>query len=168
MQTQTYDIGTLDRTSLLLLAQIGARYLASAPLGAKTPLVVDSPKMAYKVFQDMAVLEQEEVRAALLDVRHRVLQVVTVAVGSLNAASVRLADVFREAVRVNAAALVAAHNHPSGDPTPSEQDVAITRKMVEAGKLLGVEVLDHLVIGRDEWISLKERDWGVSPGGRVW
>ncbi len=124
------------------------------------PQITSPQDAANLVMGEMALLEQEHLRAILLDTRHRVLEIVTVAVGSLNAASVRMGDMFREAVRSNASALIAVHNHPSGDPTPSAQDIAITRKMVETGELLGVKVLDHLVIGRGRWVSLKERGMG--------
>jgi len=69
-------------------------------------------------------------------------------------------ELFREAVRLNSAALIIAHNHPSGDPTPSPEDVQVTRQIVEAGKLLSIDVLDHLVIGQARWVSLKERGLG--------
>jgi DNA repair protein RadC len=80
--------------------------------------------------------------------------------GSVSSAQVRVGEVFREAVRKNASALIAIHNHPSGDPTPSPDDVALTRAIVQAGKLLDVDVLDHLVIGQGRWVSLKERGLG--------
>ncbi len=124
------------------------------------PQITSPQDAANLVVGEMAFLEQEHLRAILLDTRHRVLEIVTVSVGGLNTAGVRMGDLFREAVRSNASALIAVHNHPSGDPTPSAQDVAITRKMVEAGELLGVKVLDHLVIGRGRWVSLKERGLG--------
>ena len=84
----------------------------------------------------------------------------TVYIGSLNSASVRVGELFREAIRVNSAAVIVAHNHPSGDPTPSPEDVHVTRQIVEAGKLLDIDVLDHLVIGQQRWVSLKERGLG--------
>jgi DNA repair protein RadC len=92
--------------------------------------------------------------------------VVQVTTGSLNTSAVRVAELFREAVRQQAAAIVLAHNHPSGDPTPSPEDVALTRKAIEAGKLLDIEVLDHLIIGQpgpadgEGWVSLHERHLG--------
>jgi DNA repair protein RadC len=82
--------------------------------------------------------------------------------GSLNASVVRVAELFREAVRSNAAALIVAHNHPSGDPTPSPEDIAMTRTLVEAGQILDIEVLDHLVIGKGRWVSLKAQGLGFS------
>ena len=82
--------------------------------------------------------------------------------GSLNSSQVRVGELFRSAVRRNAAAIIVIHNHPSGDPTPSPDDVALTRAIVQAGKLLDIDVLDHLVIGRGRWVSLKERGLGFA------
>jgi DNA repair protein RadC len=84
----------------------------------------------------------------------------TVYVGSLNASLIRTAEVFRDAVKENCAAIIIAHNHPSGDPTPSPEDVRVTRELVAAGKLLDIEVLDHLIIGRNRYISLKQQKLG--------
>jgi DNA repair protein RadC len=80
--------------------------------------------------------------------------------GSLNQSQVRVGEVYREAVRRNCAAIIVAHNHPSGDPSPSPEDVSVTRDLVAAGKLLGIELLDHLVIGHQRWVSLRERGLG--------
>ena len=94
----------------------------------------------------------------LLDTRHRVLRVRQVAQGAVNAVNARMADLFQEAVRIGCTALLLAHNHPSGDPTPSPQDVALTRRAAEAGNLLGIKVLDHIVVGRGAggFVSLRE------------
>jgi DNA repair protein RadC len=108
----------------------------------------------------MSALEQEVLRVILLDSRNRVMDVVELYRGSLNSSQVRVGELFRPAIRRNAAALIVVHNHPSGDPTPSPDDVAITRAIVQAGKLLDIEVLDHLVIGRGRFVSLKERGLG--------
>lgn len=107
--------------------------------------------------------EQEELWVLLLDTRNRLIAPVQVYRGSLNASAVRIADIFREAIRQNAAAIVVGHNHPSGDPSPSPEDVAITRALVEAGKLLDVEVLDHVVIGKGQYRSLKAAGAGFGP-----
>ncbi len=88
------------------------------------------------------------------------MKIQSVYVGSLNTAVVRVGELFREAIRVNAAAIIVAHNHPNGDPTPSAEDVYVTRQIVEAGKLLNIDVLDHLVICQARWVSLKERGLG--------
>jgi DNA repair protein RadC len=80
---------------------------------------------------------------------------------------IRIAEVFREAVKLNTASILVAHNHPSGDPTPSPEDVAVTRALVEAGKLLDIEVLDHVIIGRSGYSSLKARGFGFPGGDRT-
>ncbi|MBI3965732.1 MAG: hypothetical protein HY329_08865, partial [Chloroflexi bacterium] len=95
-----------------------------------------------------------------LDTKNRVVTIKRLYEGSLNSAQVRVGEVFREAVRQNCAGLVAVHNHPSGDPTPSADDVELTRALVGAGELLDVDVLDHIIIGRRRWVSLKERGLG--------
>ncbi len=92
----------------------------------------------------------------------------TVYVGSLNASYIRVAEVFREAVTRNCAAVIVAHNHPSGDPTPSPEDVAVTRQLVAAGKLLDIEVLDHLVVGMQRFVSLRERGLGFESSQGKW
>jgi DNA repair protein RadC len=96
----------------------------------------------------------------LLDVRNRVLDVQTVYRGSTTSAQVRVGELFKAAVRKNATAIIVVHNHPSGDPSPSPEDIALTRAIVQAGNLLDVGVLDHLVIGRGRYVSLKERGLG--------
>jgi len=97
----------------------------------------------------------------VLNTRNRVLDIVEVYKGSLNSAQIRVAEIFRPAIRLNAAAIIVVHNHPSGDPTPSPDDVSVTRAMVEAGENLDVSVLDHIVIGSaNRWVSLKERKLG--------
>lgn len=108
------------------------------------------------------LLEKEHLRVLLLDRRNRVLDIEEVYEGSVNSSQVRVGEVFRAAVGRLASAIVVIHNHPSGDPTPSPDDVAVTRAIVQAGKLLDVEVLDHLVIGQGRWVSLKERGLGFS------
>jgi DNA repair protein RadC len=110
----------------------------------------------------MSALEQEHLRVILLDRRNRILETVEVYKGSVNSSQVRVGELFKDAIRANASAIVVAHNHPSGDPTPSPDDVAVTRAIVQAGKLLDIDVLDHLVIGQGKWVSLKERGLGFA------
>jgi DNA repair protein RadC len=89
-----------------------------------------------------------------------VLAASTIYQGSVNSTSFRVGELFREAVRHNASSMILVHNHPSGDPTPSPEDVQVTRILVEAGKMMDIEVLDHLVIGHGKYVSLKERRLG--------
>jgi DNA repair protein RadC len=108
----------------------------------------------------MAALEQEHLRVIVLDTRNHVTEIVELYHGSLNASVVRVGEVFKPAIRHNAASILVVHNHPSGDPTPSPDDVIVTRSMVGAGKLLDIEVLDHLVIGQGKFVSMKESGLG--------
>lgn len=133
----------------LLLAGPDERFQIKSPADAATLLMVE-----------MGHLDQEHLRAVLLDTKNRVQQVVTIYIGSVNTAMIRVGEVFKEAVRRNSAALILAHNHPSGDPSPSPEDILVTRQIVEAGKLLDCEVLDHLVIGRGRYVSMRERGLG--------
>ena len=96
----------------------------------------------------------------LLDTRNRMVKLVEVYRGSLNSSLIRVSEVFKEAVRANAAAIIVVHNHPSGDPTPSPEDISVTHAIVQAGKLLDIEVLDHIVVGKNKFISLKSRGLG--------
>ena len=124
---------------------------------------VKSPRdIAALLMVEMGHLDQEELRTVLLDTKNRVQDIVTVYKGSLNASMVRVGEVYKAALRRNSAALIVAHNHPSSDPTPSPEDVLVTREIVSAGKLLDVECLDHLVIGQGRWVSLRERGLGFS------
>jgi DNA repair protein RadC len=125
--------------------------------------VINSPGDAAALVQyEMSLLEQEHLKVMLLDTRNRVLDIVEVYQGSVNSSQVRVAEVFRPAIQRIAPASIVAHNHPSQDPTPSPDDVAVTRAIVAAGKLLDIDCLDHLVIGGNVWVSLKERGLGFS------
>ncbi len=104
----------------------------------------------------MSHLEQEDLRVMLLDTRNRVISIETIYKGSVNTSMVRISEVLRPAIRANCPAMIVAHNHPSGDVSPSPEDVAVTKELIQAGQLLDVEILDHLVIGRQAFVSLKE------------
>jgi len=151
-------LGEAKITQLKAAFELGRRLLVAAP--HERPLVKSPADAANLLMMEMAVLEQEHLRTVLLDSKNHVLKIHTVYIGSLNTAVVRVGELFREAIRLNCAAMIVAHNHPSGDPTPSAEDVYVTRQIVEAGKLLNVDVLDHLVICQARWVSLKERGLG--------
>jgi len=123
---------------------------------------INSPADAAALVQhEMSLLEQEHLRVMLLDRRNRVLDILEVYRGSVSSAQVRIGEVFKEAVARMASAIIIVHSHPSGDPTPSPDDVAVTRAIVQAGKLLDISPLDHLVIGQGgRWVSMKERGLG--------
>ncbi len=138
--------------------ELGRRLLVAAP--HERPQVRAPGDAANLLLAEMSLLMQEHLRTVLLDTRNRVISIPTIYVGSLNAASIRVGEVFREAIRSNCAALIVVHNHPSGDPTPSPEDVQVTRLLVEAGSLLSIDVLDHLIIGQQRFVSMKERGLG--------
>jgi DNA repair protein RadC len=127
---------------------------------ADAPTVHVPEDAAALVMSDMAHLVKEELRVILLNQRNQIKGIETVYLGSVSTSQVRVAEVFRSAIIDNHPAIVVCHNHPSGDPEPSPDDVALTRALVEAGKLLNIEVLDHLVIGNGIFVSLKSRRLG--------
>lgn len=143
---------------------------ASLEIGRRLVLIshgerfqIKSPTDVAKLMQlEMSHLDQEHLRVISLDTKNRVQKIQTVYVGSLNSAMIRIGEVFKEALKINACSIIIVHNHPSGDPTPSPEDVLVTRQIVEAGKLLDVEVTDHLVIGQGSFVSLRERGLGFS------
>ena len=101
--------------------------------------------------------DREHCLSVLLDTKHRVLRTLTVSIGSIDHTFMTPHGIFRDALLGNAAAVILAHNHPSGDPEPSRDDERVTRRLVESGRLVGVEVLDHLVVGGGSWVSLARR-----------
>lgn len=151
-------IGPAKAVEIKAALELGRRLLASTP--QERPKVTTPADAANLLMSEMTFLEQEHLRVVLLDTRNRVLATPTIYVGSLNTSVIRIGELFRQAIRNNAAALIVAHNHPSGDPAPSPEDIHVTRKLVEAGKLLDIEILDHIVIGRQKFVSLKERGLG--------
>jgi DNA repair protein RadC len=153
-------LGPAKVAQLKAALELGRRMLVESP--EERPQVRSPADAANLVLSEMGLLEQEHLRVMLLDTKNRVMATPTIYVGSLNTSLIRVGELFREAIRANCASLIVLHNHPSGDPTPSPEDVAVTRQIVEAGKLLDVEVLDHLIIGRRRFVSLKERGLGFA------
>ena len=153
-------IGPASAARIKAALELGRR--VSVESSDERPVVKSPADAANLIMLEMSALEQEHMRVLLLDTRNRVLAMPTIYVGNLNTAVVRIAELFREAIRQNCAALIVAHNHPSGDPTPSPEDVRITEQIVSAGKLLDIDVLDHLIIGHQKFVSLKERGLGFN------
>ena len=132
------------------------------------PLVTSPADIARLLQSELELLAQEELRLLVLDTKHRVLSAPMLYRGSVRESTVRVAELFREAVRRNAAAVAVAHNHPSGDPEPSAADIEFTQALVAAGELLDVAVLDHVVFGRGRYVSMRERGLGFpTQGGAV-
>jgi DNA repair protein RadC len=155
---QRHGIGTSKAASIKAALEIGRR-LARSGIDERFP--IRSPAdVATLLMVEMSHLDQEHLRTILLDTKNRVQQINTVYIGSLNSATIRVGEVFKEAVRRNSAGIIVVHNHPSGEATPSIDDIEVTRQLVAAGRLLDIELIDHLIIGRGQYVSLRERGLG--------
>jgi DNA repair protein RadC len=155
---QVRGIGPAKAAQIKAAIELGRRLSVAQP--DERPTIQSPEDAAELLLYEMGALEREHLRVLLLDTRNRLVKVSEVYRGSLNSSLIRIGEVFRDAVRINAAALIIAHNHPSGDPTPSPEDVAVTKAIGEAGKLLDVEVLDHIIIGKNKYVSLKAKGLG--------
>ena len=146
-------LGEAKAAEIRALFQIAARVQA-LEVGEKP--IIRSPQDVHALLGgEMASFEQEHMRVLLVNTRNQVLSMHELYVGNVSSAIVRPAEVFREAIRQNARSIIVVHNHPSGDPTPSPDDVALTRSLVTAGQHLDIELLDHIVIGDRRYASLK-------------
>ena len=155
--------GISDAKACQILAalELGRRFVSLSP---EERVTVNCPEDAVNLLSaEMSALDKEHLRVLMLNTRNEVMGIEEIYVGNVNSSVVRPAEVFRAGIRANATSILAVHNHPSGDPTPSGADVSITRDLVEAGKLLGMELLDHLVIGSGKrYVSMKEARLGFS------
>lgn len=154
-------LGEAKAAKLKAALELASRLVA---LGPERPQIGTPDDVVNLIGIEMAALEQEQLRTVLLDTKHRVQAIRTIYQGTVNQAQVRVAEVFRDAIRHNAVAVVVVHNHPSGDPTPSAADVALTAELAKAGALLDVEVLDHLIIGHGRHVSLRRLGLGFAGG----
>ncbi len=145
----------------LILAEMSQQYEATTGQPLDEALTISSPQDAYEFLKrEMEDLEQEQLRTLNLDVRNKILSTQLIYQGNINTIPIRPAEIFRPAIIDSAACIIIAHNHPTGVSDPSPEDVRMTRQIVEAGNLLGVDVLDHLVIGKGGFVSLKQRGLG--------
>ncbi len=155
-----HGIGEAKAAQIKAAIELGRRLTLESP---EERAAINSPADAAALVQyEMSGLEQEHLRVLLLDTRNHVLEVAEIYRGSVNSSQIHIGEIFKPAIRRGASALIVIHNHPSGNPTPSPDDVAVTRAMVQAGKLLDIDVLDHLVIGHGKYVSLKERGLGFA------
>lgn len=146
-------IGPRRAATLVAALELGRRAATAWP--AEGWRIRTPADLAERLLPAMGHLPREELRAVLLNTKNAVTAVVTVYAGNLAGSPVRVGEVFRDAVRRQAAGLVVVHNHPSGDPAPSAEDLRITRELAQAGRLLDIELVDHLVIGHGRWVSLR-------------
>jgi DNA repair protein RadC len=155
---EIHGLGPAKAAKLKAALEIATRIVALGP--DERPRIATPDDVVNLIGIEMAALEQEQLRVVVVDSKHRVQAIRTLYQGSVNQAQVRVAEIFREAIRLNGVAIIVAHNHPSGDPTPSSQDVLMTAELAKAGALLDVDVLDHLIIGRGRHVSLRRLGLG--------
>ncbi|MEK3981063.1 DNA repair protein RadC [Psychrobacillus sp. FSL K6-2836] len=155
--TAVKGIGQAKAVQLLAAVELGKR-LSRQKTDDK--FTIRSPKdAATYLMQDMTSLNQEHFVTLFLNVKNQILHKQTIFIGSLNASIVHPREIFREAVKRSAASIICAHNHPSGNPAPSKEDIDVTKRLYEAGLLMGIELIDHVIIGDHQFISLKEKGY---------
>lgn len=153
--SQIRGVGIAKATRIKAALELGRRLTAETP---ESRPVIKSPRdAAALLMEEMRYLDREQFRLLLLSTKNQVIAIETDFVGSLNSSLVHPREMFRTCIRRSAAAIILAHNHPSGDPTPSQEDIQLTRRLVEGGKIIGIEVLDHLIIGDGVYVSMKEK-----------
>lgn len=153
-----HGIGKAKASTIKAAIELGRRLSLEAP--EEKPAINSPGDAAALVQYEMSGYEQENLKVISLNMKNQVIGINDLYQGSLNSSLIRVGEVFKFAVRNNAASILVVHNHPSGDPTPSKEDINVTREIVSAGKLLDIEVLDHLIIGGGSYISLKEKGLG--------
>ncbi|MCA1057884.1 DNA repair protein RadC [Rossellomorea aquimaris] len=155
--TKTKGIGLAKAVQIMAAVEFGRRI---SNLAFDDRYSIRSPEDgANYVMNDMRFLAQEHFVCLYLNTKNQVLHKQTIFIGSLNASIVHPREVFKEAFRRSAASIICIHNHPSGDPTPSKEDIEVTKRLVECGRIIGIDILDHLIIGEKKFISLKEKGY---------
>nr|WP_269435828.1 DNA repair protein RadC [Gracilibacillus suaedae] len=150
-------IGQVKGVNILAAVEFGKRI---QQFKERERYVIRSPEDgANYVMEEMSSLKQEHFVSIFLNTKNQVIHRQTIFIGSLNASIVHPREVFREAIKRSAASIICAHNHPSGDPSPSQEDIHVTKRLSESGKMIGIELLDHLIIGDHKFISLKEKGY---------
>ncbi|HZO89105.1 MAG TPA: DNA repair protein RadC [Chthonomonadaceae bacterium] len=148
-------IGPVKAVEIAAAFELGKRLAA---LSEEAKPVIHSPQdVANLLLPELRDVKKEHFKAILLDTKNQVLKIVTVSVGTLDSSLVHPREVYKDAILASAASLIVAHNHPSGDPTPSAEDKRVTQRLAEAGQIVGIDLLDHIIIGDNRWVSLKER-----------
>src|SRR6185503_14202434 len=155
---QLPGVGRIRAAQLVAAFEIGRR--SQVPPSGQRWTIRAPRDVAERLLPEMARLEREELRVLTLNAKNGVLRQSTVYVGNVSAALVRVAELFRDAVRTHAAGIVIVHNHPSGDPEPSPDDLHLTAEAIAAGRLLDIPLLDHVILAGDGYVSLRDR--GIS------
>ena len=153
--TTIKGLGLARANALKASLELGRRLFTVQP--EQLPSIRSPQDVANLLMNEMRYLDREHFRVLLLNAKNRVLSIETASVGTLNSSAVHPRELFKPAIRNSSAAVILVHNHPSGDPTPSRQDITVTERLKEAGEILGIEVLDHVIVGDGVFISFKEK-----------
>ena len=149
-------IGEAKATQIMALAELSSRFNS---FKSGEEYAISCPKdVAFYMMKEMNTYKKEYFKLIMLNTKNIIISVKDVSIGNLNSSIVHPREVFVEAIKMSSASVILCHNHPSGDPTPSKEDIAVTKRLKECGTLLGIEVLDHIIIGRKKYISLKEEE----------
>lgn len=148
-------IGKCKAAQILAAVELGKRI--SGLSESLKPKITSPSDVSRILMEEMRYLEKEYFKILILDTKNQVISIENISVGSLNSSIVHPREVFREAIKKSSASIILVHNHPSGDPTPSGEDINITKRLIEGGKILGIEVLDHIIIGDGKYLSFKEK-----------
>jgi DNA repair protein RadC len=158
-------VGTAKAARLAAAFELGRRSITDWPVSRWT---IRSPRdVADRLMVEMGRLEREELRVLSLNTKNVVQRASTAYVGNVSSSLVRVGELFRDAVRLDASGIVLVHNHPSGDPTPSPDDLHLTAGAIAAGRMLDIDVLDHVIVGHDAWVSLRDRGVSFDRPGRA-
>ncbi|MGM0395487.1 MAG: RadC family protein [Bacillota bacterium] len=154
--TEIRGIGECKAAQILAAIELGKRIKRISPYDN---VRVTSPDVvANIVMEDMKMLQKEHFNIAILDTKNQIISIENISIGTLNASIVHPRDVFKAAIKKNANSVILLHNHPSGDIVPSNEDINITKRLIEAGNIIGIKVLDHIIIGNDVFLSMKEKN----------
>ncbi|MGI6712185.1 MAG: RadC family protein [Bacillota bacterium] len=154
---QFSGVGEAKAAEIKAVIELGKRMVSA---GNEIMPAVRSPQdAAHIMMEEMRFLDREHFKALLLNTKNQLFKVITVSIGSLSSTIVHPRELFKDAIKSSAAALILIHNHPSGDPTPSREDIEVTKRLIEVGGIVGIEVLDHIIIGNGQWMSLKEKNF---------
>ncbi len=153
--TKIKGIGQKKALQLMAILELSRRIVSSPP--NINPIITNPTEVVDLVMDKMKMLDRERFEVIILDIKNRVLASEVVSIGSLNNSIVNPREVYKKAIKLSAASIIILHNHPSGDPTPSSEDISVTRRLVEAGEIIGINILDHIIIGHDRYVSFRER-----------
>lgn len=163
------SMSTISPKELLQINGIGyakaAQIIAAFELGRRISYrkisktgSINCPEDVWELLgYSMRLLDKEFFKAIFLNTKHNIINICDISIGSLNASIVHPREVFKEAIRNNSNDIVIVHNHPSGNPSPSDEDIKLTKRLIQAGKIIGIEVIDHIIIGANDFVSLKEK-----------